>query len=335
MKIRLQELDVFRGIAALLVVIFHYTTRYDDKYGHVGALLFKLPFGYFGVHFFFVISGFVIFMTIKNTNKSMDFIVSRFSRLYPAYWFAVGLTSILMLSYGLPDKSLTFSQIIVNLSMLHEFVNVDSVDGVYWTLTRELMFYAWILFLFKLGLTDKIVYVISAWLSLQLISSIVEHTFGYFPWKITFFLNLEYANLFSAGIIFYLLKNNLQSTYLHFLIVLCLFNQYIRYGEELTILLSTVYLMFYLFVYDKLKFICISPLLFLGSISYSLYLIHENIGFMLIKKLSEYDININIIVLTTIVLSILLASFITYKIERPANVWIRSRYKSRHNNKRK
>jgi peptidoglycan/LPS O-acetylase OafA/YrhL len=80
---RLLELDVFRGLAALAVVLFHYTTVYERTYDHHDEMLFDFSLGHYGVQLFFIISGFVIFMTLNRTKSALDFVVSRFSRLYP------------------------------------------------------------------------------------------------------------------------------------------------------------------------------------------------------------------------------------------------------------
>src|SRR4030095_2287642 len=85
-KIRIGELDALRGLAALAVMIFHYTGHYGKNVGHVDRPLLELALGNYGVQLFFMISGFVIFMTIEKTRTAMDFVVTRFSRLYPAYW---------------------------------------------------------------------------------------------------------------------------------------------------------------------------------------------------------------------------------------------------------
>ena len=91
---RLQELDVLRGLAALSVLCYHYTTHYKDLFSPSGPVLFNFAWGNCGVQIFFIISGFVILMTLEKTQRPMDFIVSRFSRLYPCYWAAVILTFI-------------------------------------------------------------------------------------------------------------------------------------------------------------------------------------------------------------------------------------------------
>ena len=61
---RLIELDALRGIAALCVLIYHYTNHYTFKFHPHNPPLFEFPLGYFGVQLFFMISGFVIFMML-------------------------------------------------------------------------------------------------------------------------------------------------------------------------------------------------------------------------------------------------------------------------------
>jgi peptidoglycan/LPS O-acetylase OafA/YrhL len=98
--------------------------------------------GHYGVNLFFIVSGYVIFMTLHRTREPMDFVVSRFSRLYPAYWVAVGLTFAVTALLGLPGKEVSFGQALGNLLMFHGLLGVPDVDNVYWTLQVELLFYA-------------------------------------------------------------------------------------------------------------------------------------------------------------------------------------------------
>ena len=76
---RVVELDALRGLAALAVVAFHYTTHYGNEVGHLGDMPVSFDFGNYGVELFFLISGFVIFMTLERTRTAMDFVVSRFA----------------------------------------------------------------------------------------------------------------------------------------------------------------------------------------------------------------------------------------------------------------
>ncbi|MGI8475601.1 MAG: acyltransferase family protein, partial [Thermomicrobiales bacterium] len=155
-------------LAALIVVPFHYTTRYDAFYGHRDAPLFSLPRGGMGVPLF-MISGFVMLMTISRTTAIADFVVSRFSRLYPAYIAAVILTfGVLSLSGMWPEGRLGLREAAANLTMLHRFANIRSVDGVYWTLPYELVFYGLMVGLFASGLLARIEIVAAGLLALSL-----------------------------------------------------------------------------------------------------------------------------------------------------------------------
>ena len=86
---RLTELDSLRGVAAACVVLFHLTFWYDSF--HISPI--QVPWSHYGVELFFVISGYVIFMTLNRARAMAEFVVSRVARLMPAYWTAVLLTS--------------------------------------------------------------------------------------------------------------------------------------------------------------------------------------------------------------------------------------------------
>jgi peptidoglycan/LPS O-acetylase OafA/YrhL len=121
---RLYELDVFRGLAILSVLIFHFTTRYNQLYGHSPSMVFEFPLGYYGVHLFFIISGFVIFMSLDRINNDLDFIINRLSRLYPAYWFSVLLTFTIVHISSLPGRDVSFPQALMNLSMFQTWLSI-------------------------------------------------------------------------------------------------------------------------------------------------------------------------------------------------------------------
>jgi len=118
---RVQEVDAIRGLAAL-----------------------------------FVVSRFVIYMTLEKTKRSWDFIVHRFILLHPRYWISVFVTFILVNSFSLPERETTFFEFLTNLSMVHTQFGVASVDGVYWTSLFELKFYFLIILLYHFKVLNKI-----------------------------------------------------------------------------------------------------------------------------------------------------------------------------------
>ena len=81
---RIYELDAFRGIAAMAVVLYHYSTRYNEIFDVTSFLNFS--FGWMGVPLFFILSGFVITLSVNRCKSPFEFLYRRFIRLYPTYW---------------------------------------------------------------------------------------------------------------------------------------------------------------------------------------------------------------------------------------------------------
>jgi peptidoglycan/LPS O-acetylase OafA/YrhL len=154
---RLALVDGLRLVAAVVVVLFHYTAWHHGHWGMEPAKnawpeLSKFTlFGNMGVQLFFIISGFVILLSSYG-KRPAQFIGSRVGRLFPAYWSAVLLTGVLVL-FIWPEVggAVTISDWAVNLTMVQQGLGIPHVDGVYWTLWAELRFYAWILLLMLLG----------------------------------------------------------------------------------------------------------------------------------------------------------------------------------------
>ncbi|MEM1252516.1 MAG: acyltransferase [Cyanobacteria bacterium P01_H01_bin.21] len=86
---KLELLEAFRGIAALLIVVFHATDLFNLKFNQ-RFLLSVFEFGDAGVDFFFVLSGFFLALSgasyIGNSGKAKDFLFKRCLRIYPVYW---------------------------------------------------------------------------------------------------------------------------------------------------------------------------------------------------------------------------------------------------------
>ncbi|ABG58615.1 acyltransferase family protein [Cytophaga hutchinsonii ATCC 33406] len=324
---RLEELDALRGIAALLVIFFHFTlnrTEYNS--------FFKL--GTTGVDLFFMISGFVIFMSLQKISRGVDFVINRASRLYPTYWACVSFTFILLSTYyiykGTFHPAASFIQFIGNLTMFQFYLGIEDIDGPYWTMIIEMLFYIFILILFKL---KSIKYVIHVAVTLCCITVTGEYyTIKPIIEIISWIPLLSFLPLFLAGIIFYNIYTNKNSLLLNYsLLTFCLLCQLVLFSHAgrsvlfinqaaYTCMLCFYFILFILFVNKKLSFLVNKVTLFLGNISFALYLIHQCVSLFFIIPIFNNVFGINFwIVCICIDLPVIigLATFITYKIEQP------------------
>ncbi|MBI9061925.1 MAG: acyltransferase [Marinilabiliaceae bacterium] len=310
---RLTVLDAFRGIAALAVVLYHYTIRYSLLYDfETPSFMQVFKYGYLGVHLFFIISGFVIFMTIQKNNTPLLFLYKRFTRLYPTYWICLIVTLLAVSIFSLTGRHISITASLINFSMFQEALNIPHVDGSYWSLTIELFFYLQIAFLLALKSIKHLYYWATLFLLLFISNKIIH-----IPLK-SFYLNLHYSPLFLAGIFFYKLKF-LKTKWIDHIFIICCLISYVFFSKSHAeqIIITLFFILFYFFVYNKLEFIGIKPLLFLGEISYALYLLHQNIGYIIMNVVRDYTNNYSIVLLTPIFFSIILAWLVTKYAERP------------------
>jgi len=141
-KARLDGVEAGRGIAALLVVLYHSALHVEgDVPG--STVLWGLPhFGHAGVDFFFVLSGFIItFVHRKDLGKADrlgHYLERRFTRVFPLYWLVLAFS---LLDLGLLHRAQFpgVRELISNILLLPQAK--DLIVGGAWTLVFELMFY--------------------------------------------------------------------------------------------------------------------------------------------------------------------------------------------------
>lgn len=324
------ELDALRGLAALAVVAFHYTTHYQAMIGHTRPLGFGFPPGNYGVQLFFLISGFVIFMTLERTRTAMDFVVSRFSRLFPAYWSAMAITAAVVYTLGMPEQKLPLRDLLLDLTMVQEVLGAEHLDGSYWTLGVELFFYAQMLVWFMLGLLPRIRFIIVGWLLLAMAYGLTRKAGLHFSYSVREALILQHIPFFAMGILFYRIHSRAGPHRADAILIgLCLAAIGIAYAPVYLAVGSVCVAVFWLFITGRLAWLRAAPLAYLGTISYSLYLLHQAIGFVLIHRMERNGIAPLAAVVIAIGAIFVLATALTYLVERPALRWIRSTWRQR------
>lgn len=137
---KLISLEAGRGVAALLVVLFHAGHHCQAVYG--GFALGRLfAFGHAGVDFFFALSGFIIFEAhrndIGNAKKLSHYVERRITRIYPIYWIILALT---LLAVSLSSGVFPTAYYIVASFLLTPTREWPVMNDA-WTLQHEMLFY--------------------------------------------------------------------------------------------------------------------------------------------------------------------------------------------------
>jgi peptidoglycan/LPS O-acetylase OafA/YrhL len=349
----MDNIDAIRGIAALAVVYFH-IAQYFIKIPGVAAhgdflseVSYQLNLGFLGVLVFFAISGFVICPTLKGerSNGVRRFIISRFFRLFPAFWASMLL--MLLAGYLFLGKQVDVSQVLGNIPMLFSFFRVDPVISVYWTLEVELIFYFLCLILFLLGGLHKplVLFTIgmilmgcSEWIySHPEIREQIRTTTGtwywmFLPWNLAI---MVWGGLFriwyddrsrrtivggySVSVLF------LAITLFEAILLrpVILIYQWILDGRLGAIHNMAPFLGLVLFVVGAL-YIKLNNrfLVWLGTISYSIYLLHLVALKVVVKVRADstqwMDFHLGVYLLFFTVVSIVLAALVYYSVEKPA-----------------
>ncbi|HEX7518499.1 MAG TPA: acyltransferase [Chthoniobacterales bacterium] len=153
---RLAHIDTLRALAALMVACAHVWQRFlpvarpsGSVTGQTWPRYFEL--GITGVVLFFAISGFVIYGTLRGPreNAGRRFIITRFFRLFPAYW--VSMAAGLVFIWWWQGWSITGPMVAANATMLPTVFRQPQIMGLYWTLETELAFYVSCWLVWRLG----------------------------------------------------------------------------------------------------------------------------------------------------------------------------------------
>ncbi len=158
-----KSLQAGRAIAAILVVLFHLSAAISlEKYFGIKEFSIPFSFGYSGVDFFFVLSGFIIFHAHKSDfgqpGKLVPYLYKRVTRVYPVYLIVfIGVYVLAIISPQLRN-SVPHDVLLVVKSMLLLPQDKSLVGGtgapvliVAWTLQFEMLFYL----VFSLAIVNK------------------------------------------------------------------------------------------------------------------------------------------------------------------------------------
>ncbi len=293
---RIQFLDGLRGLAIILVILFHGYARWWEyvPYAREYAKYLVVQEGWLGVNLFFMISGFVILLTLEKCQGVWEFLYRRWLRLFPAMLVASLLVFFTQtwLSEG-PSKALHPIDILPGLSFIEPDwlaslfgQPVKSLEYAFWSLYVEVKFYivAAVLYFWK-GRNVLLGFLIAAYLLVLAINLSDFGLPGPFIQQIRWLdetLSLRYFGWFASGAMFYVFYTSRNWAWFVAALglgVLCGFFVWrLQYVPRPSLMGVSIVLLFAAVLVTPLlqRLFSLRWILFLGAVSYPLYLIHEN-----------------------------------------------------------
>jgi peptidoglycan/LPS O-acetylase OafA/YrhL len=247
------------------------------------------------------------------------------------------LSFIVIFLFGGPEIQVTFPQLVANTIIVSPALHQKFVDGAYWSIVCELIFYGWV-FLFKLvGVFDKrMIGILLTWVLISLLNELVIHSTA-----LSWVLITKYSGFFALGVLLYHGRFYGWSAQTILIIMISFALSILQTSDD--IYYHSQYYQDTMFSTKVGMLICLAMtltvatvvvfedcrhrrglFLLIGGITYPLYLIHQNIGYIALNK-----INIGLpaaVILLMVSSSLVVGSWIIWRfIERPAQKFLKSK----------
>ncbi len=296
---RYPSIQILRGVAAILVVLYHSIANSKNHLNFTPLNNF-FNFGFVGVDFFFVLSGFIItyvhFNDLKFSKNLEYFLKRRLIRLFPIYWLVALLTLMIYISSTpayLRDLGLTMdlrNPLILQYLIKCFFLipqEIPYLVGPSWSLSYELYFY--LVFAFSIVLGYKFAkYLLPLWALIIIVYNLTTHHNNFF--YLDFLLNILILEFLVGCLLAYLVIRKFQFRYIYIFLVMAITLtliylevdiQGLSYERNIySVLLFSLFFASMTFVavkfdtdYPNIKYSKL--LLLIGDASYSIYLIHN------------------------------------------------------------
>jgi len=215
---RLDSIQALRGVAAMLVLLFH-IAELQRQFLTAGSAEYELTRGFWdrggnGVDLFFVISGFIMVYVTRDTVPSLatarQFLWARATRIYPLWWVCAGImTGYFWVSYGIPaapdriaGPSEAWRYAIKSFALFPQ--EAPPMLGVGWTLIHEMFFYL-VFAVSLLFARRRLIWILFGWAALTFMTLVVfgpANSFGAIYKVVANPMSIEFIGGAVTGILF-------------------------------------------------------------------------------------------------------------------------------------
>jgi peptidoglycan/LPS O-acetylase OafA/YrhL len=345
---RFLMLDGLRGVAAMMVVLYHLHDAIEESVRSwiPPALDLVLRNGNLGVDIFFVLSGFAIAHSVRNGKYTLGYLgrfaLRRSIRLDPPLWVTIAVELLLVKialrfypDLGTPMPSL--GQVLANVTYLQELIGSRDIVPVFWSLTYEVQFYLVTVLSLVIGLKLSQRGLPARWRTIGG-TALAALLFGYSALIFLNFLATPKAGLFIIrwfqfflGVLAWAavtrripVRTFMGAWVAVVAVIACSHSTPYRISATCAALMTSAFLVWAGSSGRMSTILAGSYAQFLGRISYSLYLLHEVVGWRFIalcKRLLGTQLsplNATIVFVAGIALSIISAWIMYRLVEAPS-----------------
>jgi peptidoglycan/LPS O-acetylase OafA/YrhL len=347
---RLDQIDGLRTVAIFWVAMYHFAVFWSPAGAGLnllpyGTALAQIPLasvGFLGVHLFFIVSGFVIALSLQRSAGVAQFLQLRAIRLWPTLIICGTITLIVVNTVGPVSLMRGPLEYLVSLTFFPpSYVGrvigsneLEWLDGAYWSLWTEIRFYVVAGFLFFISRQRFVL----SWSLFAAVSAIIHLTGvvqGGAIEEVSRLMFAEYQPYFSVGIAIAAIRGRsiqfLPMALLCVGIILSFAYPWIAQSgfapSEFIGLVIVFALALPVMLTQRRVPVLSSPVMVsLGAASYAYYLLHQNVGLSILGYIAP---NSDLLAIGAMILVqaglLVLAVFITRKIEEPIRRSLRKR----------
>lgn len=289
------QIEGVRAIALILVMTYHYLFRFCEIYGGKPAV-WAADLGVYGVTAFLIISG--IYGKGGGGSRTIGEIlldnVSKIVKLWIPYLSAITFTFVITRWVNLPGRTVGMREFVLNACFLNGFVGVSYVDAAHWYLTQMIGFIAVVTMLQCMRVNQRR-WAYGAWLLIaavcyliqqygQIEDDLVKKLIG----LIRLIIGGEYAGAYIAGVaLSFIIEDDVRGTRWASIMLMAgaIVVYSLSHGVVKSLVLCAELGVVCMAMWNRAKLLGFRPLVLMGSVSYGVYLIHQNIGYIIMRAL--------------------------------------------------